>query len=64
MVGCFDIVGVENGALDQDASQAVADPDDGVSECAFTLAEHGQVGDESLGMLVDVVVAGAAVIFP
>lgn len=60
----FDIVGVENSALDQDAPQAVADPDDGVSECAFALAEHGQVGDEGLGMLVDVVVAGAAIILP
>lgn len=60
----FHVVGVEERALDQDASEAVADPDDGVPVGAFALAEHGEVGDEGLGVLVDEVVARAAVVLP
>lgn len=55
------IVGVQKSPLDEDAAQAVADPDDGVLERALASAEEGEAGHEGLGVVVYEVVARAPI---
>ena len=62
MVRGAEVVGVQQRALDEDAAEAVAHPDDGILVGAFAAAVESQAGNEGLGVLVDKVVAGAAVV--
>lgn len=62
VVGGAQVVGVQQRALDEDAAEAVAHPDDGVLVGALTAAVQRQAGDERLRVLVDKVVAGTAVV--
>lgn len=62
MVCHAQVIRVQQRALHQDAAQAVADPDNGVSKSAFALPVQSEVRNECLGMLVYEVVACAAVV--
>lgn len=64
VVGASHVVGVKQSALHQDAAQAVRNPDDGVLEGALALAKQCQARHEGLCVLVDKVVARAAVVAP
>ena len=61
LVPSQDIIRVQQRPLGQDPAEAVGDPYYGDSLGALALAELGERCDEGLGMLVDEVVAGAAV---
>lgn len=57
-----DVVGIEQSALDEDTTEAMSDPDDGVAGATLTFAEKGQATDKSLGVLVNKIVTRAAVV--
>lgn len=57
-----DIVGIQQCSLGQDTAQTVSNPDDGILQRALALAVVRERGDEGLSVVVDEVVACAAVI--
>lgn len=57
-----DVVGIEQSALDEDTTEAMSDPDDGVAGATLTFAEKRQAADESLGVLVNKIITRAAVV--
>lgn len=56
------VIRIQQRALHQDTAETVAHPNNGVSKGPFTLSVEGEAGNERLGMLVDEVIAGTAVI--